>query len=336
MSLSSQEHDNLTRWKEGRKGFYEVYYLKWNDLANQRAVWLRYTLLAPINRPPEVSAWAIVFDAKNPAANFGLKKTYPISEARIEREFFYFSAGPSAIFDAGCRGELSDARNALSWEIKFEDPSQALRHYPAPLYWGSFPKTKFLAPYVTMRVSGEFIHNGQPSNLDKLPAHQAHIWGTEMGHSWYWGNCNTFEEDPNFWFEGFSARMNFGEKQTPPFNVFAFHWEDNLYRLGNPLHWIRNKSEGALDRWHIEGRTGDLLFVGDVRTQPEQMAGVHYEDTNGSDRFCHNTKTADMTVQVFREKKSGWELLKTLIAVKSAAFEVVQPTLDPRVRLLIP
>ncbi len=130
--------------------------------------------------------------------------------------------------------------------------------------------------------------------------------------------------------------MNLGEKTSPPFNVFCFFWEGSVYKLGGPWHWVKNRSEGSIDRWHIEGKSGDLIFVGDVWADPKEMAGVRYEDTNGSARYCHNSKTADMRVQIFREKKSGWEPVKTLTASKSAAFEVVQPTLDPRVRVFIP
>lgn len=335
MALSPREKDNITRWSESQKGFYEVYYLKWNDLAAGVAVWLRYTLLAPLNRPPEVSTWGIFFDTKNPEKNLGLKSTFPLSEARIEHDFFYFAAGSSAIFDDGARGEIVQGANRMSWEFKFEEPCLSLRHYPFPLYFGGFPKTKFLAPYVSCRVSGEFNLNNRRFALDHLPAHQGHLWGTEMAHSWVWGNCNTFEEDPDFCFEGLSASVRMAGRTTPPMTLLFFEWEGKTYRLNSPARWLTNRSEHGLDRWHFEGVTGDLLFRGDLFARTQEMAGVRYEDPGGSERFCHNTKTADLEVQVLRKRGSDWEPVRTYHAAHSAAFEMVQPTLDPRVKVFI-
>lgn len=336
MPLSPQEKDNLTRWHESQKGFYEVYYLKWNDVANGRAVWLRYTLLSPKNRPPEASVWAIIFDTKDPSNNFGLKKDYPLSEARIERDFFYFAAGPSAIFQSGARGELDDGKNQVSWEIKFGDPLLSLRHFPSSFYWGGLPKTKLLAPYLSTKLSGEITINGRRIDFENLPAHQAHIWGTDMAPFWTWANCNAFTGPDEFCFEGLSARLNVGGRTTPPLTLLFFQWEGRFYRFATPWDWWRNKSQSSLDRWIFEATDGNILFSGELTARLPEIAGVKYENPDGSLRYCHNTKTGDLKIRVLRKKKFGWEEMTTYEASGTAAFETVQPTLDPRARLLIP
>lgn len=336
MSLSERERDNLTRWNPSQKGFYEVWYLKWNDPAQGIAAWLRYTLLAPLSRDPEVSVWGIFFDSKDPKKNVAIKKTYPIGEARIEREIFYFAAGPSAIFDSGARGELVEGQNRLSWELKFQDEGLSLRHFPSLLYLGGLPKTKLVAPYLSTRISGDFVVNDRSFSLQAVPAHQAHLWGTQMADSWVWGNCNAFEEDPNFCFEGLTASARLGDRISPPLTLLFFYWEGRLYRFNAPWSWATNQSRHDLDRWHFEASQKGIRFVGDLIAQTESMAGVRYEDPDGSNRFCHNTKVADLKIAVLKEKKGGWECVKTFNASKTAAFEVVQPNLDRRVPLLIP
>lgn len=338
MPLSPQERDNLPRWNEKKRGFYEVYYLKWNDLAQGVAVWLRYTLLSPLdkNREPEASVWAIFFDAKNPRNNRALKKNYSIREARIEKEIFYFSAGPSAIYENGARGDLTDPRTHMAWEIKFQGEGLSLRHFPPPLYWGGFPKTKFLAPYLSTRISGEFVVDDRRFRLDQVPAHQAHLWGTEMAPHWIWGNCNTFTEDPEFCFEGLSARIGVAGKLSPPMTLLFFWWRNKLYRFNSPAQWFTNRTENALDRWHFEVSSDNISFVGELFAETDAMAGIRYENPDGSERFCHNTKVADLKIQILQKGKGGWKIEETLTASKSAAFEVVQPTLDRRVKLLIP
>lgn len=327
MPLSSQETANLTRWEKSKKPFYEVYYLKWNDPSQGIAAWLRYTLLAPIAREPEVSVWGIFFNAANPQKNLALKQTYSLHEARIEREIFYFAAGPSAIFDGGARGELSGEKGRLSWELKFEGEGQSLQHFPAPLYWGEFPKTKLLAPYLSTRLSGEFVVNNQTFSLQNVPAHQAHLWGTEMAPAWVWGNCNSFQEDPDFFFEGLSV---------PPFTLLFFFWEGRWHRFGGPVRWFLNRSQHDLDRWHFEASERNLRFVGDLFSDPSSMVGVRYEDPTGKTRYCHNTKVANLKIQILQKRHAEWECIKTLSASKSAAFESVGPRHDSRVRLMIP
>ena len=336
MPLTPREQDNLTRWDESKKGFYEVWYLKWNDPAQGIAAWLRYTLLAPLSRDPEVSVWGIFFDSKDPKKNVAIKKTYPLGDARIEREIFYFAAGPSAIFDSGARGELAEGQDKISWELKFENNALSLRPFPSLLYLGNLPKTKLVAPYLSTKISGEFVVNDRSFSLQAVPAHQAHLWGTEMADSWVWGNCNAFEEDPDFCFEGLSANIKVGNRLSPPMTLLFFYWEAKLHRFNSPLNWVTNRSRHELDRWHFEAGMRGFRFVGDLFSRSEEMVGLRYEDPSGSSRFCHNTKVADLKIEVLREKKSGWECVKTFNASKTAAFEVVQPNLDRRVRLWIP
>jgi hypothetical protein len=336
--LSLQEKYNLVRWHESQRGFYEVFYLKWSDPSQGIAAWLRYTLLAPRskNRDPEVSVWATFFDAKDPGKNCALKKTYSIREARIEKEIFYLSGGPSAIFDQGARGELTDGNKRFTWELKFQEKSLALRYLPHPFYSLPFPKTKFLVPRLSTRISGEFVVNDRKFLLNNVPAHQGHLWGKEHATSWLWSNGNTFIEDPNFCLDALSAQVMVGGRLSPPLTLLFFYWEGRLYRFNSPRQWFLNRSRHELDRWHFEAGTSDLRFVGELTTSPEEMVAVRYEDPTGSERFSHHTETADLKIQILKEEKSGWKSIKTLTASKSVAFEAVQPKLDSRVKLLIP
>lgn len=335
MGLSQAEKDNVTRWDGARKGFYEVYYLKWNDTEAGTAGWIRYTLDAPQKGPPLPSLWAIFFDAKDPTRNVALKHTVPLSDLRIERDLFYFGLGPSAIYQMGARGEIADDSHRISWELKFDDEGISLRHFPSLLYYGGFPRTKFLAPHLSTRISGEFNVDGRPLTLKGVPAHQAHLWGKEMAHSWAWSNCNTFREDPSFCFEGLTAQVQTGGRLSPPLTLLFFLWEGKLYRFNSPRQWFRNKSTYQLDRWVFEAATDNLLFAGEIFSRPEKMVGVRYDNPTGGNRYCHNTKLADIKLQVMRNEKGGWKTVKTLTAQDSVGFEVVAPTHDPRVRLMI-
>ncbi len=318
--------DNLTRWHH-QKPFYEVYYLKWNDPAHNVAAWLRYTLLAPVHRPPEVSTWGIFFDSKDPSKNIALKNTFPVDATKIGREEFRFASGPSTLSTTGARGELQNVAHTWRWDITFEPPSLAIQPYPALLYKIGFPKTKFMLPYVTARISGTMIVDDRTFNFRKVPGHQGHLWGKQMAAGWSWANGNAFLEDEDFFFEALASG---------PFTILFVHWRGQLYRMNGPVSWYRNRSVSRLDGWHFEGRAGDYIFVGDIQSEYAQMVGVRYEDPSGTSRFCHNTKTANAKIQIFRHRKGSPLLVDTLNSERTTAFEYVQSTHDSRVRLLLP
>jgi tocopherol cyclase-like protein len=333
--LSSREKSNLTRWNGRQSPFYEAYFLKWSDPSQSAAAWIRYTLLACDQRPPEASVWAMFFDAKDPAKNAALKKTFPIKDVRIERDLFYLGAGASAIFDDGCRGHLDDGHQAASWELKFQEKGEPLWYFPSLLYKTAFPKTKFVLPYLSSRISGEFSFGDRRLTLTGVPANQGHLWGVEHAESWVWANANTFTEDPSFCFDGLSARVRLGNRLSPALTALFFQWEGRIYRFHTPLHWITNRSTHELDRWHFEAEGDGLLFVGDYHTTPDRMIGVRYQDPTDGERFCHHSETASVTIRIFKRSKSGWQAVKTLTATDSAALEVVGRKHDPRVRLLL-
>jgi hypothetical protein len=336
MPLSEREKSNITRWNGRQSPFYEVYYLKWSDPGQAAAAWLRYTILAGTSRPAEASVWATFYDAKDPSKNAALKTTFPVQDLRIERDFFYVGAGKNAIFDDGCRGELTDGKQTAAWELKFEEKGEPLWYYPRPLYTTAFPRTKFVVPYLATKISGDFSFGGRSFSLSGVSGHQGHLWGTEHGESWVWSNASTFEEDPTFVFDGLTARAKMGDRTSPPLSCLFFRWEGRLYKCNGPGHWIVTRSAHELDRWHFETPSENIFFVGDVHTAPDRMIAVRYRDPTEGERFCHHTETASVQIRILRRSKSGWETVKTLNAKNSAAMEVVSRQHDPRVRLLLP
>ncbi len=334
MTHSIHEEENHTRWDSSKKGFFEVYYLKWNDPSQGIAGWHRYTILSPsdASRKPEVSIWGIFFSTKNQTAPVALKSTFSLQESRIEKEIFYLSGGPSAIFASGARGNLTSGKSQMTWEFQWAQNNLSLRHLPALLYYGGFPKTKYLAPYFSTTLSGEISVNGQRFVLNQIPAHQGHLWGTQQAPAWAWSHCNSFAEDPSFCFEGLSAEV--GITRRAPTLLF-FYWQGKLYKFNSPRQWLTNISSHSLDHWHFEAQDRDILFVGDVSADPKTMAGVRYENPDGSSRYGHNTKIADLKIQVLKKEPQGWQTIQTLTASKTSAYEVVQLIQDDRVPLLI-
>ena len=314
MALDDLERDNLPRWHPQRRNFFESYVLSWNDPRQKIAGWLRYSLLAPAARDPEVTLSGFFFDSSDPTQNRDLQETVPIRSLRSENEIFYFATPTAAIYQTGARGELKSQQDQLSWELKLQEPIVSLRHFPKTFYQLPWPSTKLVAPHLSCRISGEFTVNQKKFSLDAVPGHQAHLWGTARARRWVWGHCNSFE-DPSAVFEGFSV----SDKLT----LLFFVYQGKRYSFLSPWHWSQNKSLPGEHRWHFESAAGEFRFIGDLFTDPKQMMTVRYEDPDGTWREARDTKVADLKIQVLK-KGRDWELVDTLTAQKSAAFEVVR------------
>ena len=293
MAISSEERDNLPRWRPGKAGFFETYDLRWVEAREKTAGWLR----------------------------FG-----PLQEARIEREIFYFSVGPTALFQSGSHGKIEADGHRMEWDLRLEGPSRSLRHLPAPFYLLPYPPTKLLAPRLSCRVSGTVSIDNRQQNLVSVPAHQAHFWGSAHPPFWAWGHCNSFREDPGAVFEGLSSVLSLAGK-VQPVTLLHLTFGGKDYSFLAPWHWLRNKSRYDLSHWHFEAEGKGIRLIGKLRADPGKMAGLKYRDPDLSERFCHHTEAADLQIELFRDK----ERIGTLTAGQTAAFEMATGRPDPRV-----
>ncbi len=331
MSLSEAERDNLLRWDGSKRGFYEAYYLKWNDPEHQTAGWLRFGLDSPRNGNPQATLLGVYFDLKDPKKNLALTQTVPISETRLEHELFFLEIKSSVIFQTGTRGEIQTPRGKMTWDLSFHEPTTRLRHLPSLLYPLPWPETKINAPHLSCRLSGQFGLNDQSFSLQSLPAHQAHHWGTKLANSWVWGNCTDFQEDPTAVFEGLTAGIAIGQKPIRPLTFLFFVYRGKRYSFLSPLVWFQNRSRYETNRWHFEAMRGDIRFLGDLTAPREQRVRIPMNSPNGLSCHIHTTMVADLKINVFKKNKAGWQLLETLTANKTAAWEVAGPKPDPTI-----
>ncbi len=335
--ISQAEKDNIMRW-EGRRGHYEVYYIKFNHRSSQTGYWLRYSLLSPLQGEVLAEVWGIFFDPQNPNRNLALKETFPISEVQFSRERFYFRIGASSLFHTGAKGELKKYGDSLRWDLKFDSlhpprmGQETFHHFPHNImYQASLPKTKVLSPNFDIRVSGRIEVNGQAYECQGEPGQQTHIWGTKHAERWTWGHCNVFIEDPSGIFEGLSAQIKIGGWITPPLSPIYIRWNGQEYFMNGLIRCLRNASNTELPMWKFETKTGSLTFSGEMKARVEDFVGVEYTDPDGEKLWCNNTKVADLAITILNKG----EKIGTLTSNKAAAFEVVTRAKDPRIPIRI-
>ncbi|MFN7975432.1 MAG: tocopherol cyclase family protein [Acidobacteriota bacterium] len=333
--ITDAERDNVTIYQEGRRGFYEVYYLKLNDPVAGRALWLRYTILAPSSgAAPAAELWAIAFDANNPGATAAWKATLGPEKLEIAHDRFMLRIGSAVIHHAGASGSIRGPSGDIWWDLRFDPASSGLRHFPSQRWYDrGLPKTKVLSPNVDARFFGEVSINGRKWRLRGTPGMQAHLWGTRHAESWTWAHVNCWDTDSKAWFEGLTARIKVGPIPIPVLTMLAFHWNGQLHHFGAVKDLMRNQSEPAEPRWSFSCERDLVRFAGVVEAPTARFVGVKYQDPDGSPRFCRNTKLASATIDVFTRQSTGasWDLADRLSTTYGGALEFVSRDENPQV-----
>ncbi|MBM4319573.1 MAG: hypothetical protein FJ125_06360 [Deltaproteobacteria bacterium] len=343
MKPSMAEQDNRPVWDGHRRGHYEVWYLKLNLVEQQLAFWLRYTITAPRQHlgDPVAELWAIAFDGRDPGRHEAYKEGFAPSPASLadEHDRRILRVGAAELTHDGCRGSLGDGGLArgISWELAFAGEGEPLRHFPhEALYRLPLPRTKLCAPRLSMTVQGTIRWRGEEHRFSGVHGHQAHIWGSQHAEEWAWANCTDFPGAPGAVLEALTARIALGPVVSPRLTLAVLRLDGREHRFDAMAGWLTQRSRYDLEGWHLVASQDGSRIEVRIRNRLEQTVGVTYRDPDASTRVCHNSKLADVTVDLFRRSFGLWWHERRLESQGRTAFEVVRRAADPRVRLLLP
>lgn len=317
--MLNSESNNLVKWNGKEKPFYEIYYLKLNDPSLGAALWLRYEIVSSVSEPPKASVWAMFFNSLVPQKNLALKETVSMAETVYRRKNFYLNIGGASLSNNSAGGILHDAKNSIAWDLNWIPSKKTYKHYPWPLYHLPWPPTKIVAPNLAVPAGGWFSINGLKYEIRSTALHQGHIWGRGYAKQWAWADCGVFAEDKQAVVE-LLARPSFG---------FGY-----LRTGGEAVRFIvRGGYEPTL--WNFEGRKFSTKVIGKIVTHPQNIIGVTYEGPSGEKRYCYNTKVADGLVDIYKRKKGAWSHTQRLTSVGTTAFEIVEASPIPNLKLFL-
>src|SRR5689334_79969 len=117
---------NALRW-QGQAGHYEVYYLTATDPQSGIGVWIRYTMLAPLNEPATCSLW---FSAMDPNGHdtIARKASFAIDRMRASSDPFELRIDDALLSDERMSGEFED----VAWDLSWTPAQRAYEHvHPA-------------------------------------------------------------------------------------------------------------------------------------------------------------------------------------------------------------
>ena len=314
---------NALQW-DGSPGHYEVYYLTTTDPATGTGLWIRYTMLAPLEGDATCSLWFIATRPDGPAV--ARKATFPAAQLTAEDGPFVLRIGEAELTDQGMRGSFEDVAWDLSWA-----PGRGYEHVASILRRAKVAKTVLVLPHGDVAVSGTVRLGGSELRLDGVHGGQAHLWGSKHASRWAWAHCGDFADAdgapaPGNFVDGVSVIVpRFGREVGPSTPVVGRLLDDDFIAT-SPVGVVRADSHFALTSWSFQATAGNRRIDAEVDAPRASLAGVTYTDPDGEHAYCYNSETASMRVSVFDRSGRGaaWLLRETLVSHGRAHFEYAQ------------
>jgi len=331
---------NALRW-DGRRGHYEVWYLSLTDRASGCGVWIRYTMVAPIDAAQATaSLWFMAMEPGGERPPVGRKATWPADALHAGAEPFSLRIDDAVLTEGSARGALED----VAWSLSWAPDRRPAEHVHPLLQRARVAKTVLVLPQPDLAISGTVRLGDRELALDGARGGQAHIWGSKHASRWAWVHCNDLETvegepRPGDYLDGVSVFVpRFGRELGPNTPVVGRIGGEE-FRSTNPIQVNGNPSRFGLTSWDFEARDGVRRVAVDVDAPRESLVGVTYADPDGERAYCYNSEIASLRCRVYRRDKAehtGWRLVETLAAPGRAHFEYAQrepvPGLELQVR----
>ncbi|MBF0491154.1 MAG: hypothetical protein HQM15_00045 [Deltaproteobacteria bacterium] len=318
--------------------FYEVFFLKFHLLEEEKAIWLRFTLHQSTQFPAHADLWTMVADAGDPLLNLGHRISLPLSQASLSSKkdsAFYFKIGSALLEEEASEGEVTEPHLQLKWKIQFHSLLGPKPLYPYGwMYSGPIPKTKYLIEKPFLQVSGEIELNGKKYEFQNAPGELAHIWGKQHALGWSWFHGNTFKGDETAVAEGLIAQAAVGPFKAPPLAVFYLHIDGKDYFMNSARLWLKSNTRRSLEGWVFDVNDGKDRFTGSIYNPPQQCLGVRYTDPDTSHRYCHHNPWASMDLEHLVLKNGKWQTAHKLES-RALSYEWVDLEPDSRVKMQV-
>ena len=311
-------------------GHVESYFLKINDPAGERALWVKATILAREGTHAAdtvAESWVVVFERGKKAAV--AKSTVPLSQARFAlRGAAASTTQPYAelpglsMSRTHVRGTVGD----VTIDLSLEDTTAPLVHFPhAWMYSGPFPSSKLVSPMPDLRARGKIEVGDRTWNVDGWRGLLGHNWGRGHAFTYAWGHCNIWQgrgDAERLVFEGTSARVRAGGLLTPMATLLLVRHAGETHALTQIRQIFRNHGSMTFRRWQFVGSGPTMKLRGEMWAETDDMVGLRYENPDGAMTYCLNSKLASAHLELELNRGASFTLTS-----RAAALEI--GTRDP-------
>jgi hypothetical protein len=310
--------------------YYESRFIRANNPDRAQALWIRSTLLLPTAGVPVADVWVTVFDPDG-AGNRALKQPYPIDHSDFRAEPWIARIGATSIDDRSARGQVTGAGRSARWDLRISPGAET----PVKLltdrgYKARFPTAKAMVRHPLARFDGSLEIDERRVVVDGWTGSVNHNWGRRHTPAYAFGQVCGFDEAPESSLEVVTAHAAVGPVSLPVATLFVLRHDGHEVAVRSILATRHTGGEYRPFRWSFGARVDGLTLEGEILTEPRDVIGLTYTDTDGESKYCYNSAVATCRIRLSGSGIASSELNAT----RRAMFEILTDTRNDAVRLL--
>jgi hypothetical protein len=297
--------------------YYESRYIRANDPSRPQAIWLRETLVLPRSGAASADVWMMIFDPEG-AGNKALKLSYPIGDADFRDEPWTARIAATSLDDRSASGSAAGESGSVSWELAIspgdEPPVKLLTDlgYKAPV-----PTAKTQVRHPLARFDGNVQLDDRRVDVDGWIGSVNHNWGRRHTPAYAFGQVCGFDDDQRSSLEIVTARAGVGPVLLPPVTLLVLRYGGREFAVRSPVAARHSRGRYQPFTWSFGARVDGLSLDGEIRTEPADVIGLTYTDTDGKSKYCYNSAIAACRIEL-----SGAATVE-LTAQRRAMFEIL-------------
>lgn len=298
-------------------GHYESFYIKAVSPEGGRALWLRHTIHRRPDHDATASLWLTYFDVSKDGPRAG-KVTVSAERLSFPPDA-YIQVADAVLGPGAARGTLADESFPATWELRFSDAAEPLRHLPYErLYTAKLPRTKLLSPHPSARFDGALTLGEQTVAIDGWRGMVGHNWGAEHAERWVWLHAAGLNGNEGNYFDVAAGRVRIGPFTTPWVANGMVVLDGEQHRIGGLGHIYGTVMEAKPGECEFTLPGKGVNVKGTVRAPLKDFVGWIYADPKGPDHNTINCSVADIELKVERPGRRHARVAMTA----AAAYEL--------------
>ncbi|HKP39494.1 hypothetical protein [Mycobacterium sp.] len=310
--------------------YYESRYIRANHPELPQALWLRETLLLPTVGDPVADVWVMLFDPEG-EGNRALKQPYPIAAAAYGYGDWTARIGATTLDDRSAQGVVTGGNRSARWDLRISPGSEGtVKLLTERAYKARFPTAKTTVRHPLAEFDGQLELDDARLVLDGWTGSVNHNWGTRHTPAYAFGQVCGFDDAPDSTLEIVTARAAIGSVLLPGVTLFVFRHAGQEFAVRSIRGSMQTHGRYRPFSWAFGARVGEKMIEGEITTEPADVIGLTYTDTDGGSKFCYNSAIATCRIQVAGKAFERTEL----VASRRAMFEILTDVRHDDVPLL--
>lgn len=321
--MSLDNNHNHTRYRPGRRGHYESFYLRANHPDRPLAFWIRYTLFSPRGRPEDAigELWAVFFDGER-NRHTAVKRELPLGDCEFATDAFQVRIGEAVLDSRHLTGAAESKGHTIAWELDYRGDETPLFMLPGILYRTRLAKAKSVVSLPLAAFRGRLTVDGETIEIDDWIGSQNHNWGEKHTDHYVFGQVAGFDGHPSSFLEAATARIKLGTFWTPFLTMIVLRHRGREYALNSLTQMLRAQADFEYFDWRFANEDAQVRIEGRIHAPRHAFVGLNYYNPPGGDKHCLNTKIAACELRLV-DKGTG--KTETMATRHRALLEMIPP-----------